>query len=417
MRSSFRRALLCACAGLCVRSVAAQAAEGIAPPFPEFFRAAERNAPRLIEARAKIEAARGHARQAGAWADPTFGVEVEDVAGSGPYTGWSQAQTTVSLSEPLELGGQRGARVVAGRAAVRSAELQGEQLRVEFGYELAVAYAEAEAAQARAELLKEDIARAQEDVRTARALVKAGKEADLRAVQADATSAAARAEFEEARAEQLNALGRLSSLAGIPEPLEGVTPSMLNGQAPAPAAVTAAPQPADPAVRTAEAEHEAAQQRLAVERKKAIPTPTLSVGTRRLSATDSNAWVMSVSVPLPFFNRNRGEIAAARADVTAAQARLSGTQLESAAAWRAALSQVQSSESRRAAADQAESAAREAYRLARTGYDAGRTPLIELLSTRRLLTEAQARALDARIARVRAEATLARLAGRIPFAE
>jgi cobalt-zinc-cadmium efflux system outer membrane protein len=266
-------------------------------------------------------------------------------------------------------------------------------------------------------LLAEDIARAQEDVRTARALVKAGKEADLRAVQADAASAAAQADFEEARADLLNALGRLSSLAGRREPLERVTPSILNRRGAGASNAGDAERSPDPAVRSAEAEHAAAQQRLAVERKRAIPTPTLSIGTRRFSATDTNAWVMSVSVPLPLFDRNRGEIAAARADVAVAEARLSATQLESDAGWRGAVSQAQVSESRRIAADQAEAAAREAYRLARTGYDAGRTPLIELLATRRSLTEAQSRALEARIARMRAEATLARLAGRIPFAE
>jgi cobalt-zinc-cadmium efflux system outer membrane protein len=60
-------------------------------------------------------------------------------------------------------------------------------------------------------------------------------------------------------------------------------------------------------------------------------------------------------------------------------------------------------------------AAEETYRLTRTGYDAGRTPLIELLTARRNLTDAQLRLLDARVARIRAEATLARLSGRIPF--
>lgn len=417
MRSFFRRAFLCACVGLCARVGVAQAAGGVAPPFPELFRQAERTAPRLIEARAKIDAARGHARQAGAWIDPTFGVEVEDVAGSGPYTGWSQAQTTVSLSEPLELGGQRGARVAAGQAGVRSSERQGEEARVAFGYELALAYAQAEAAQLHTDLLSEDIARAQEDVRTARALVNAGREADLRAVQADAAAAAAQAEFEAARAEQLSALGKLSSLAGLSESFERVTPSLLTLHAPGSGASSDTARAEDPAVRTAIAEHEAAQRMLEVERKRAIPTPTLSVGTRRFSATDDNAWVMSMSVPLPLFDRNRGQIAAARAEVTAAEARLAAAQLESEATWRAALSQMQASEARRAAADQAESAAREAYRLARVGYDAGRTPLIELLSSRRAFTEAQSRALEARIARVHAEASLARLAGRIPFAE
>jgi cobalt-zinc-cadmium efflux system outer membrane protein len=78
---------------------------------------------------------------------------------------------------------------------------------------------------------------------------------------------------------------------------------------------------------------------------------------------------------------------------------------------------LRAAESRCAAAEQAQTAAREVYRLARIGYEAGRMPLDELSSTRRALTEAQTRALDARVARVTAAASLARLTGRVPFAE
>jgi cobalt-zinc-cadmium efflux system outer membrane protein len=67
------------------------------------------------------------------------------------------------------------------------------------------------------------------------------------------------------------------------------------------------------------------------------------------------------------------------------------------------------------AAQSAERAATEAYRLARTGYDAGRLPLLELTSARRALAEARGRTLDAQLDRVKAEAELARLAGRTPF--
>jgi cobalt-zinc-cadmium efflux system outer membrane protein len=74
-------------------------------------------------------------------------------------------------------------------------------------------------------------------------------------------------------------------------------------------------------------------------------------------------------------------------------------------------------EARVAASAQAETAADESYRLARVGYDAGRTPLIELLTARRNLTTAQALTLEARLARITAEATIARLFGRIPFGD
>src|SRR4051812_7608161 len=143
MRLKLWPALAFACAGLWAHVVGAQSATtGPAPSFPELFRQVESTAPRLREINATVDAARGRARQAGAWPNPVAGVEVEDVSGSGAYRGSSQAQTTFSISEPLELGGQRGARKAAALAEVQSAEASRSQARLDFAYGLAVAYAE-----------------------------------------------------------------------------------------------------------------------------------------------------------------------------------------------------------------------------------------------------------------------------------
>ncbi|MEJ1963746.1 MAG: TolC family protein [Gammaproteobacteria bacterium] len=416
MGFKFWLALACACAGLWARGAMAQAVpDETAPAFPELLRQAEAKAPRLRVLDAEVEAAEGRARQAGAWANPTLGVEVEDLAGSEPYRGSQRAQTTVSLSEPLELFGQRGARKAAGQAGVRAADADRFAERLDFACELAVTYAESEAAQARVGVLADDLARARDDVRSVRALVSAGREADLRAVQADAAAATAQAELDASRAELIDALARLSSLAGSERGFTRVTPSLLQTSR---AVASAMIDPLDsPAVRAAGARRELAEKRLIVERKRAIPLPALSVGTRKYNAEDANAWVFGVSLPLPLFDRNRGDIAAARAEVAAAQARESATRLETQAAARGAAAHLQAAESRQVAADQAEAAAGEAYRLARVGYEAGRTPLVELLASRRLLSESLSRALDARVARVSAQATLSRLSGRLPFVE
>ena len=416
-------ALVCAGVGIWAQEATAQSAASApetAPSFPELFRQAERMAPRLRELDATVDAALGRARQAHAWPNPVAGAELEDVAGTGAYHGTSQSQLTFSISEPIELGGQRGARIAAGKAEVKSAEAQRLQARLDFGYELAIAYARAEAAQAHLAIATEDLARAQEDVRSARALVSSGKEAELRGVQADAAAASAQAEIDAVRADSAAALARLSSLAGRSDIFAAVTPSLLNshGDDNPGATPTSGTESFDPAsVRLAIADQNAAERRVDVERKRAIPTPSISIGVRRLKPDDATTFVFGVSVPLPLFDRNRGQIAAARADLSAAEARASAARLEAAAAFRAAVSQLEAARSRQAAANLAEQAARESYRLSHIGYDAGRTPLIELLSARRALTDAQERALEARVARVTAQADLARLSGRIPFVE
>ena len=160
-----------------------------------------------------------------------------------------------------------------------------------------------------------------------------------------------------------------------------------------------------------------AERRVTVEQKRALPVPAFTLGRRHIAGDDADVWVAGFSIPLPITDRNRGEIAAAHAELNAAEARLTAAQLQAQAESRAAAASAIAAESRLAASDQGERSAREAYRLARIGYESGRTPLFELQSTRRALVEAQLRSLDARVARVGAEAALARLAGRIPFIE
>lgn len=387
-----------------------------APSYLALFRQAENAAPRLAESAANVRAAEGLALQATVRPNPSLGLEVENFGESGRYSGLSNTQTTLSVSQPIELGGKRAARISAGEAGISAAQARNRQVAVDFGYDLAIAYAGAEVAQARTVLYEEALMGAQEDLRAARALVNAGREADLRSVQAQAAMAAAEADLEAAKAGAQNAFAQLAGLAGVPRPYTSVDTSLLplaNGLPPPPSA----PPAVTPAIAAAQAEREAAARRVTVERTRTVPDVTASLGVRRLTGDNATVFVGAVSVPLPLFDRNRGNIAASLAQLEAAEARLNAARLEAENGYRSATAQAMAADSRLAASAQAETAASEAYRLARLGYDAGRTPLIELLLARRNLTTAQAGTLEARLARIGAEAAVARLLGRIPFGD
>jgi cobalt-zinc-cadmium efflux system outer membrane protein len=396
-------------AGALIAPVMAQPA----PPYLALFHQAENAAPRLAESDANIRAAEGQTIQAAVRPNPIIGLESENL-GRGYSNGLSQEQTTLSVSEALEIGGQRSARIAAAGAGLNAARALREQTRADFAYDLALAYAAAELAEKRASLATEALNRAQEDERASRALVNAGREADLRAVQANAATTAAQADLESARADVSEAFVRLSGLVGAPQSYTSVGQSLLD------MATTLKPPPIEPlsgspAVRAAEAARNALAQRVNVERTRATPDITVSLGLRRLAGENANTVVAGVSVPLPLFNNNSGAVATASAELAAADARLNTARLNAEADWRVASSQALAADRRLSATAEAEAAANEAYRLGRIGYDAGRTPLVELLTARRNLTEAQMRGLDARMARVRAEASLARVMGRIPF--
>jgi len=404
-------ALMLALAGLTPH---ASAQPMIAPPYAALFQQAQGNAPRLQESQATIRAAEGLALQAGLRPNPSAAFEVENIGIKEKEGGVAEFQATLSIGQPIELGGKRAARVAAGQAGIEAATARNRRIVVDYGYELAVAYAAAEAAQARVVLLEEAVAAAQEDVRAARALVDAGREADLRSVQAEAAATTAQADLETARADAQAAFAELSSLAGVSAPYTGVAESLLPLTSSL-SAPPAEPPVSSPAVVAAEAEREAARRRIEVERTRAVPDIMPSLGVRRLNGHDETAFVAGVSVTLKLFDRNQGNIAAATAELEGANARLNAARLEALSGWRSAVALAQAATARLAASGQAQRASDEAYRLARVGYDAGRTPLVELLLARRNLTLAQAAALDARLARIRAEAQLARLSARIPF--
>ena len=397
----------------CVLLFTTAAGAAPAPAYAVLLREAQQTAPRLAEANAGVREAQGKADQARAIPNPTLGVVVENFGGQRPFRSFDQAETTFSLTQPLELGGKRGSRTGAARAEVTASEARARQARADFAYDLALAYALAEASDTRSRLATDAATRARDDLRIARALVEVGREANLRLVTAQAAEASTRAEAEAARADAIEALGRLSALAGTPQPYTSLSESLL---APPSGTVERTEPPSDmPAVQVAQAEREAARRLIDVERSRAVPDVTASLGWRRLAGNDATALVAGLAAPLPLFDRNRGNVVAASARASAAEARFNGVRLQAESDWRASQAQAAAAHTRVSASQESEAAAAEAYRIARIGYESGRTPLVEVLNAQRALTEAHLRTVEAQVARVRAAATLARLAGRAPF--
>jgi cobalt-zinc-cadmium efflux system outer membrane protein len=387
-----------------------------APPFSELLQQTQATAPRLAEAQAAIGEAQGNAAQARARPNPSVAVEVENWGGSKQYQGFTTTETTARFEQPIELGGKRSARIAAGNAGVIAAQARAGLGGGDFAYDLAAAYAAAEAADLRLQLALDSVALAQEDARIAGALVKAGKEADLRAVQAASAVEAARAGVDAARAERADAFARLTALAGATELYTSIPVSLLvhadRIETPA------APDPMkSPAYRAAVAERDAAAARVTVERKRAAPDLTAGIGVRRFAAEDVTALVGGVSLPLPMFDRNRGNIAAAHAALSGAEARLAAARFDAQADVSSAISRADAALSRIASAQASERSAAEAYRLVRIGYSAGKLGQLDVLNARRMLLEARAQTINARLERLSAEAALARLGGVAPFGD
>ena len=385
---------------------------GWAEPAPKFDELLRRvgDSPRVEVLAADVAKAEGLARQARARPNPTISLYGENFAGTSPYDGTLRAEATLQFSQPLEVGGKRLARIAAANAGVAAARARGLEGRIAYADELARAYAAVEIAERRIGIAEDEVEEAEADLKLARALVGAGKEARLRELQAATEVETMQAELEGARAVEVAALARLSALAGVQQPYTSLSESLLDRPASHPVAVMADAS-SNAAYVAAKAEQDAAAKRVIAERKRAIPDITGQIGVRRLYQDNATALVAGVSVPLNLFDRNRGNIAAAEAERRGAAARAAVARLEAEAGLRTAVAQVEAAEARAAAAERTMATAQEAYRLARIAYEAGKSPLSELLAARRRLGIVRGVVVDAAVARFEARAHLARLQG------
>lgn len=370
--------------------------------------------PGVLEANALYDAALGRTTQAAARPNPVVALDGENAFGTGVFSGYRRAETTFALSQRLEVWGERGARIDVARAGVDVMELRRAQVRVLLAARLALAYGEAEAASRRFDLAREALALTEADAAAATLLVDQGREPAVRQIQAESEVHSARAVAIEAQAARTAALAWLSAVAGLDAIPETVAPGLLDRTPPQ---IATPPSAEGLGVRIAEAEHLAAERAVTVEEMRAKPGISAALGVRRVHETRDTALTFGVSVSVPLFDRNRGSLAEALAQQQAAAARISIARDETLAERRAAAANVGASAGRLSAADGAVRAAEHAYRLARIGVDAGRISQIELRSARSVFIAAQNAAVEARLARVRAEVEMARIDGRPPYRE
>lgn len=361
--------------------------------------------PAVIAARARVEAAEARIRQAGFRSNPELSVEVENFLGSGELSGFQGTETTVAVNQRLDLGGRRRSRVGAARAELLAEQLRLAIARADLAQAVRQQFATAATARERLRIATESEERARELARIAGILVEEGREPPLRAIRARSAAAQAAAALEAARAEERAARGTLASLFDVSTPPDAVIGALLDLQ----------PRTINPEqsleVRLAEAERLVAEAEVAQQRTAGRLDPAVGIGVRHVQETGDVGLVAGLSMPLAVFDRNQGNIAAARAGVRAAEANLASA---SASARVRAANAITSVEAAAARVEALEGAAipeaTEALRLAQLAYREGRATLLELLDAQEDYRNAQTALVEARLAQAQATAELGRVA-------
>lgn len=320
-----------------------------------------------------------------------------------------------ALSQRVEIGGQRGARVAAARAAVGAAEARLAATRARVAAEVREALGRASAAAQRAAMAQDSLRFTEQAARAAERRFQAGDVARIdvngsRVERGRAARVALEAEQERLAAEtELELLLGLEpgtgplTLPGLEElgrwteePLEG-----LLGEAMASRRDLAALR----------LDLTAAEEEASLAARSAIPSPALGISVAREEM--ANLVLGTLTIDLPIFARNQGERGAAAARVQ--QARIAVAALERRIAQEVRLAAERSRSSRRlldALDPGAAAALAEDLALATKAYEAGQIEFLRYQQVRRDTVDARRDRIDALEGLNRAAAQLDRATGR-----
>lgn len=359
----------------------------------------------------EIDARRGEEVQSAVKPNPQLLLEVENFGANDKETA---TEETLSFGQTVELGDKRLKRLQAAHLDTSLAGWDHETVRVKVATDAARAFVDVLIVQERIKVLGEFVSLAQKTRASVDARVKGGKASPIELDRA--AVALARAEvLQKGERVRLDAAKRkLSTIWGAPDIDFGHAHGRLGNSTTVPGAESLlAFLENNPTLARWGDEINRRVAQLDLEHAKAIPDVTLAAGVRRFEDNDSTAMVASLSVPIPIFDRNQGNIAAAERRIAKAENEhkatrneLYGTLVEALGELNVAATQL------RALEKDVLPGAQRAYDKTKIGFDEGKFDILNVLDVQRTVFESRLEVLTARAdyekARVRVEALIGR---------
>lgn len=359
--------------------------------------------PTLRAAALDVAIAEGARRQAGLFRNPEVSF-VREGTQRGTRT------QTVQLSQVLELGGKRSARInLAERErslAVGSLSVARNDLRAD----VTVAYFDALIAQERVQIAQTSLDVASKAAFAAERRVTAGRASPVEQDRSGVALSTARLELAQAQGEVSIATLRLAAYWGetvaVSRPL---APPDLDLAPTLPLNELQQRLDASPQLRRSRLQVEREEAQVGLDRSQRMPDVTLIVGRQKDDEIGRSQTVLGVSLPIPLFNRNQGSLQASLSRAERARAELEAERLRLHQSLTTAYQQVQvSREQVRTMRQDVLPRAQRVFDAAVTGFEAGKFSFLDVLDAQRTLLQIRTQYIQAQYDRYRATADLGR---------
>lgn len=284
--------------------------------LPQVLQILDERSPRTAALRATVDVVAADRLTASAWPNPTVSYDGVHLV-SGLSTG-AVTQHQFVVDQPLLLFGQRQSR-----RALADLNVTAEAARVaasiaERRAAVRQAFATLVARQEESRILQESEADLKRIEQVVRVRAEAGDRSHYDVLRIETERRTLDVEVANAATEVDDASGQLASLLGFPGWRPTAEGTLTPGDTPIDADVLwSIAQQRRPSIQAARQRQSAARGGLLVARRERLPVPSLSGGALKTNDVAGTSAVFGFSFPLPLFDRNRGAIARAAADVDA----------------------------------------------------------------------------------------------------
>lgn len=289
----------------------------------EFEQQALKNNPTLKQAQAIANQSSALARQAGLWPNPSLGYQGEQIRG-GSFQGGEQGGF---IQQNIVLGGKLRLRRSVFEQQHQADEFGIQEQKLDVVGAVRVQFYTALAAQKTVEVREHLLQIAMDAAATVHQLANVGQADAPDVLQTEVEAEQAKLDFARAQRDYIQAFKSLAAVSGQPD----LTLTLLNGDLEHPPNIdpehwveTAVQE--SPTVKRAEQEAKLAEAALARDKREVLPDLTLRAGeqqNREINAESKRPFgaqsFATASIQIPLFNRNQGNIQAAKAELERAQ--------------------------------------------------------------------------------------------------
>ncbi len=344
----------------------------------------------------EVRANEAMALQSGLLLNPEINVETENFGGSGDFNRFDLSETTIQLSQVIELARKPSKRRKVAELERDLAGWDYETKRLDVFTDVTKTFIDVLTAQERLGVREEMSRLADQFYTIVSERVKAGKVSPVEETKAKITLASAQIERNRARNELKAIRKRLASMWGSLSPNFKEVVGELDNVSPIPELdllMNRIEQNPDLARWKVEREQRQAAVKLAEAMR--VPDITLSGGVRRLNETNDHSYVFGISIPIPIFNANQGGILMSRYKLAKAEEERKSTEVRVYTLLAESYQELLASSAVVTALNKdVLPGAQSAFEAAQEGYRQGKFGFLDVLDAQRTLVEARSQYIE-----------------------